>query len=91
MKTTEITSSAHEDTDQGSLDRVLENREVAKSNNVTGGGDGSLDESMPMFDSTLVEVPFSAAGAEDEKYADGRLFALSVCTQGLTIRQNYKV
>jgi hypothetical protein len=79
MKTTELTSSTH-DTNQGLLDRNAGNRDIAKSNNLNSGADYSLDEPMPVFDSTLIEVPFSAAGVEDEKYADGELSTVLICT-----------
>ncbi len=90
MKTTELPSSTHSDTDQGLLDRTVGNGDVAKSNNLTGGADCSLDESMPVFDSALIEVPFSATGAEDEEYADGGLSCVLSCTW-VTILQSYKV
>ena len=80
MKTTELPSSTHDDTDQSSLDRTVGNGDIAMSNNLTGGADYSLDEPVPVFDSTLIEVPFSAAGAEDEEYADGRLSSVPICT-----------
>lgn len=91
MKTTELTSSAHDDTDQGLLEGTVGIRGVANSNNLNiGGADCSLDEPMPLFDSTLIEVPFSASGAEDEKYADGGLSKVLICTW-VTILQSYKV
>ena len=70
MKMTEFTSLTHDDTDQGLVDGTLGKSNIAKSNNLDGR---SLDESMPVFDATLVEVSFSASGAEDEKYTDGGL------------------
>ena len=73
MKTTELTSLTHDDTDQGLVDGALGDSDITKSNNLNGGSDCSLDGSMLVFDSTLIEVPFSAVGAEDEKYADGGL------------------
>jgi hypothetical protein len=75
MKTTEPPSSTHDDTHQGLLSRTVGNGDVVQSNNL--GADCSVDEPMPAFDSTVIEVPFSAAGAEDEKYADGRVVMYS--------------
>jgi len=94
MKTTETTSSTYDDSDQGVLDGTLGNRDVAQFNLNGSAGDCSLNEPMPVFDSTLIGVPFSAAGAEDEKYADGGLFCVLICTcvtSWVTIRQSYKV
>jgi hypothetical protein len=82
MKPTEMASSAHDNTDQGSLDGILVNRDV-ELDNLNGRGNCSLDESMPVFDSTLVEVPFSAAGVEDEKYADGGLSCIISVPPGI--------
>ena len=90
MKTTGLPSSTHVDPDQNLLDRIVENGDVAKSGTLTDGPDCSLDESMPAFDSTLIEVPFSATGAEDEDYADGGLSWVLICTW-VTILQSYKV
>ena len=73
MKTTGLTSLTREDTDQGLVDGTLGNRDIAKSNQLDGGSDCSLDEPVPVFDSTVIEVPFSTVATEDEKYADGGL------------------
>ena len=80
MKTTELPPSTHGDSGQSLLDRTVGNGDVAKSSNLTGVADCSLDESIPVFDSTLIEVPFSATGAEDEEYADGGLSRVLICT-----------
>lgn len=88
MKATELPSSTHDDLHQGLLDRTVGNGDAVRSNNP--GADCSLDESMPVFDSTLIEVPFSAAGTEDEKYADGGLSSILICIW-VTILQSYKV
>ena len=88
MKPTELSSSTHDDTHQGLPDRTVGNGDVVQSNNL--GADCSVDEPMPVFDSTLVEVPFSAAGAEDEKYTDGGLSGSLPCIW-VTILQSYKV
>jgi hypothetical protein len=71
MTTTEIVPSTRDDTYRCLPDGILGNRDVANSNDLNRRPDCSLDESTPLFDPTLIEVPFSAAGAEDEKYADG--------------------
>ena len=90
MRTTELSLSTHDDTDQGLLDRIVGNGDVGRSNDLTGGADCSPDESVPVFGSTLIEVPFSAVGVEDEEYANSELSSVPICTW-VTFLQGYKV
>ena len=90
MKTTELPLSTHDDTDQSLLDRTVGNGDAGRSNDLTGGADCSLDESVPVFDSTLIEAPFSAVGEEDEEYANGGLSSVPICTW-VTFLQGCKV